>query len=184
MFSSCQDYFKIVFYFLILDHITRRLFIAENQDVLYCSCMRTLDVKSSPISATKEDYIRAIYILSESGKETGVTHIAKRLGLGKSTVSERMKELVKGGLVVADPYAQVELTKKGKDIGEKMTFKHRIIEVFLNDVLLVHKDNVHKEAEKLEHAFSDDVIKRLAKFLKHPVSDPHGTPIPKIKNWN
>jgi len=149
------------------------LFIAENQDVLYCSCMRTLDVKSSPISATKEDYIRAIYILSESGKETGVTHIAKRLGLGKS-----------GGLVVADPYAQVELTKKGKDIGEKMTFKHRIIEVFLNDVLLVHKDNVHKEAEKLEHAFSDDVIKRLAKFLKHPVSDPHGTPIPKIKNWN
>ena len=145
--------------------------------------MRTLEVKSSPISATKEDYIRAIYILSESDKDTGVTHIAKRLDLSKSTVSERMKELVKDGLVVANPYAQVELTKKGMSIGERMTFKHRIIEVFLNDVLNMPKNKVHEEAEKLEHAFSDEVIRRLAKFLKNPTSDPHGTPIPKIKDW-
>jgi DtxR family Mn-dependent transcriptional regulator len=146
--------------------------------------MRTLEVKNSPISATKEDYIRAIYILQESEKGTGVTQIADRLNLSKSTVSERMKELVKDGLVVADPYTQVELTKKGMNIGERMTYKHRVIEVFLNDVLKVPKDEIHAEAEKLEHAVSDDVILRLAKFLEHPTKDPHGTPIPKVKNWN
>lgn len=146
--------------------------------------MRTLEVKSTPISATKEDYIRAIYILSESEKDTGVTQIAKRLNLGKSTVSERMKELVKDGLVVAEPYAQIELTKKGAEIGKRLTFKHRIIEVFLNEVLHVPKNKIHAEAEQLEHAFSDDVIQRLEKFLEHPTKDPHGSDIPKVKNWN
>lgn len=65
-----------------------------------------------------------------------------------------------------------------------MTYKHRIIEVFLNDVLKVPKNKIHEEAERLEHAVSDDVIKRLAKFLEHPTSDPHGSDIPKIKKWN
>jgi len=146
--------------------------------------MRTLVTKDSPISATKEDYIRAIYILSESDEGTGVTHIAKRLNLSKSTVSERMKELVKDELVVAEPYAQVELTEKGAEIGKRLTYKHRIIEVFLNDVLHVPKNKIHDEAEQLEHAFSDDVIQRLAKFLEHPTKDPHGSDIPRVKNWN
>lgn len=139
--------------------------------------MRTKLPDRADITSTKEDYIRAIYILNKSARDTGVTHIAERLKLSKSTVSERVKELVRDGLVVAAPYAQVELTTKGATIGKKLTYKHRLIEVFLHETLKVPKDQVHAEAERLEHAFSDDVIKRLDAFLNHPTHDPHGSPI-------
>ena len=146
--------------------------------------MRTSVSRIGKITATKEDYIRAIYILGQATGGTGVTHIAKKLNLSKSTVSERLKELVRDGLVVADPYAAVSLTKKGSDIGIKLTYKHRLIEVFLYETLKMEKDLVHAEAERLEHACSDEVITRLAKFLHNPKSDPHGSAIPEIKNWN
>ncbi len=152
--------------------------------VVYSSYMRTSEGRIGKITATKEDYIRAIYILSQLTKGTGVTHIALKLKLSKSTVSERLKELVRDGLVVAQPYAEVTLTKKGLDIGTKLTYKHRIIEVFLHQTLKMKKELVHAEAERLEHACSDEVIKRLAKFLHNPESDPHGSAIPKIKNWS
>jgi len=151
---------------------------------VYSSGMRTLEVNKKAMTATKEDYIRAIYILEEVDGKTGVTKIADRLKLNKSTVSERVKDLAKEGLVVADHYTQVSLTKKGLDIGKKLTYKHRIIEVFLHDVLHIDKDKVHREAEVLEHAFSDEVIQRLTEFLNHPSNDPHGSAIPKIKDWN
>ncbi len=139
--------------------------------------MRTKIGATSPITSTKEDYVRAIYILQKSTKDTGVTNIAERLKLSKSTVSERVKELVRDGLATAAPYAQVELTAKGIGIGKKLTYKHRLIEVFLHETLKMPKDQVHAEAERLEHAFSDEAIKRLDEFLKHPTHDPHGSPI-------
>jgi DtxR family transcriptional regulator, Mn-dependent transcriptional regulator len=139
--------------------------------------MRT---KSSPlpsITSTKEDYVRAIYLLNASSQEVGVTTLAERLNLSKSTVSERVKELVRDGLATAAPYAQVTLTQKGITIGKKLTYKHRLIEVFLYETLKMPKHQVHAEAERLEHAFSDDAIARLDQFLKHPTHDPHGSPI-------
>ncbi len=139
--------------------------------------------QTKKITSTKEDYVRAIYILSQSNKNT-VTQAAKRLGLSKSTVSERIKELVRDGLAEADPASGVELTKKGFIIGAKLTYKHRIIEVFLHETLKMKKESVHAEAERLEHSISDEVIKRLAKFLHNPKNDPHGSLIPQIKNWN
>ena len=87
-------------------------------------------------------------------------------------------------MAVAVAYAPVTLTQKGVDIGEKLTFKHRIIEVFLHDVLKIEKEKIHAEAERLEHACSDEVIQKLAGFLNNPKSDPHGSAIPQIKNWN
>jgi DtxR family Mn-dependent transcriptional regulator len=145
--------------------------------------VRTIS-KETPLSATKEDYVRAIYTLEESSGSSGVTQIAGKLGLSKSTVSERLKDLVQDGLVIAEPYKEVVLTKEGVNVGKKLTFKHRTIEVFLNTVLKVPKNRVHAEAHLLEHACSDDVIQRLAKFLNYPESDPHGSEIPKIKNWD
>jgi DtxR family Mn-dependent transcriptional regulator len=146
--------------------------------------MRTNGVQSAHITATKEDYIRAIYILDTAQSETGVTDIANRLGLSKSTVSERVNELVNEGLVVSEPYGKVTLTKRGSEVGKKLTYKHRIIEVFLHNTLHIPKDKIHAEAERLEHAFSDDVIKRLATFLGNPTNDPHGSVIPKVTDWN
>lgn len=135
------------------------------------------------ITPTKEDYIRAIFVLRESGKQVGITSIANRLGLSKSTVSERIRELVRDGWVVAKPYGQVALTKEGENTGKKLTFKHRVIEVFLYETLKLPKEKVHVEAEQLEHAFSDDVIKRLAKFLGNPQIDPHGSSISNVADW-
>lgn len=142
-------------------------------------------MRTSPqLNTAREDYIRAIYLLSERGEAPGVTDVATKLKLSKSTVSERVRGLEEDGLVTALPYAAIVLTKKGSDVGRKLTYKHRITEVFLSEILKVPKDRVHAEAERLEHALSDDVIKRIAKLLKHPKTDPHGSVIPTIKNWN
>lgn len=143
--------------------------------------MRTMPPSKKAISNTREDYLRAIFTLNEASKKTGVTQIAEKLNLSKSTVSERLKDLAKDGLVVADYYAEVALTKEGQEIAKKLTYKHRLIEVFLHEVLHLDKSKVHQEAEHLEHAFSDEVIVRLAKFLNYPENDPHGSIIPQIK---
>lgn len=143
--------------------------------------MRTVPTKHQ-LSATREDYIRAIYLLGHASS-VGVTQIAEKLELSKSTVSERMKDLVQDGLITTSPYTAVELTAAGLKIAEILTYKHRIIEVFLHETLDVPKSKVHAEAERLEHACSDDVIKRLAKFLNYPIVDPHGTKINTPKNW-
>ncbi|MCA9362768.1 metal-dependent transcriptional regulator [Candidatus Kaiserbacteria bacterium] len=135
------------------------------------------------ISDTREDYIRAIYILDSGLDEVGVTQIAAKLKLSKSTVSERLRDLVRDGLVETKPYASVTLTEKGFNLGKKLTYKHRIIEVFLNETLGLPKSKVHEEAHRLEHAVSDEVIKRLAKYIGHPDTDPHGSKIPTIKDW-
>lgn len=139
---------------------------------------------SKVVSATREDYLRAIYLGGlEHGGKIGVTDLAAALKLSKSTVSGRVKALVEAGLVEASPYSDISLTTAGLDVAEKMTYKHRVLEVFLHDVLKVPKEQVHQEAELLEHSCSDVVIQRLAEFLKHPTHDPHGSAIPKIKNW-
>jgi DtxR family transcriptional regulator, Mn-dependent transcriptional regulator len=139
--------------------------------------MRTSPVVKRPVSATKEDYVRAIYLLQEQGDEPGIIQIAKRLNLSKSTVSERIKELTEVGLTVSKPYSTITLTPAGRALGKKMTYKHRLIEVFLHQTLKLPKDKIHQEAERLEHAFSDEAIKHLDSFLKHPTHDPHGSPI-------
>lgn len=141
--------------------------------------MRTLPALKRRVSPTHEDYIRAIYILQEKGKEPGIIQISKKLNLSKSTVSERIKELTADGLTISKPYSTVSLTKRGLELGKKMTYKHRLIEVFLHQTLKLPADKVHPEAERLEHAFSDEAIELLNKFLKHPTCDPHGSPIKK-----
>ncbi len=141
--------------------------------------MRTSPAVKKRISATREDYVRAIYILQEKGTVPGIIQIAHRLNLSKSTVSERIKELTKDGLTISKPYSTISLTKEGLALGKKMTYKHRLIEVFLHQTLKLPKETVHNEAERLEHAFSDEVIEHLDTFLKHPTHDPHGSLIKK-----
>ena len=141
--------------------------------------MRTNSSGSSP-SATQEDYLRAIYLLRERAEDLSVTNIAERLGLSKSTVSERLKELKRDGFIDQPFYGQVELTASGVKVGQKITHKHRLIEVFLHQTLRMPDKEVHAEADKLEHALSDAVIRRLGAFLDHPKTDPHGTDIPNL----
>src|SRR4051812_8823642 len=97
------------------------------------------------ISPTREDYLRAILRLEEDGK-SGTTEIARYLDLSKSTVSERMRDLMKTGLVSQSSYSPIRLTAKGRKIAEELTRKHRTIEVFLYSVLKVPRGKVHQEA--------------------------------------
>lgn len=141
--------------------------------------MRTLPALKRRVSPTHEDYIRAIYLLREKGIEPGIIQISKRLNLSKSTVSERIKELTADGLTISKPYSTVSLTKRGLALGKKMTYRHRLIEVFLHQTLKLPADKIHQEAERLEHAFTDETITLLDAFLKHPTHDPHGSLIKK-----
>ncbi len=135
-------------------------------------------MRTSRPGPVKEDYLRAMYKFVEEGtSEIPITALAKKLGLSKSTVTERVQELARDGFVKQDKYAPVTLTKMGLGIAKKITYKHRVIEVFLHNTLGMNMEKIHEEAHKLEHALSDEVTRLLAKFLNNPTHDPHGSPI-------
>lgn len=130
------------------------------------------------ITATREDYLRAIYRLEEKqGRAIKAVELAKDLHLAKSTISERLRELARAKLVKPQ-YSTLSLTVRGRALARTLTYKHRIIEVFLHNLLKIDKRKVHAEAHKLEHAFSDEAIKKLSRLLGNPSTDPHGALIP------
>jgi DtxR family Mn-dependent transcriptional regulator len=132
------------------------------------------------LTATKEDYLRAIYRLQEDGaSQVRAVDLASKLKLSRSTVSERLQELSRERLVNSPKYGTVSLTKKGVGIAANLTRKHRLVEVFLIKVLGMKPSEVHEEAHALEHALSDTVAARLEKLLGSPTTDPHGKRIPK-----
>ena len=129
-------------------------------------------------SASREDYLRAVYHLMEENNEVRSIDLADYLNVTKPSVSEMLKELSKEGLIGYKPYSKVKLTRKGHKIAQKLTSKHRIIERFLKDMLKANAKKIHEEAHRLEHAFSDDSIEKLRRLLGNPKEDPHGKPIP------
>lgn len=131
------------------------------------------------ITPTREDYVRAVFSLQEQGIQVRIIDIARYLHLARSTVSERIHDLEQARLIKTDRSGGIIFTAQGKKIAEQLTYKHRLIEVFLHKILHVDPKNVHAEAHKLEHAFSDNIITRLAKFLGNPKEDPHGKKINK-----
>lgn len=106
------------------------------------------------------------------------TSLAAKLGFSPSTVSEAVKKLTQQGLLTHERYGSIALTPAGHEIALAMVRRHRIIETFLVDYLGYNWDEVHDEAEVLEHAVSDRLIDGLADRLGNPVRDPHGDPIP------
>ena len=129
-------------------------------------------------SASKEDYLRGIYHLMEDNKEVKSVELADYLNITKPSVSQMLQELDKEGLIDYKKYSRLKFTDKGRKIAEKVTFKHRIIETFLKSMLKINSTEIHEEAHRLEHAFSDKSINRLRKMLGNPKLDPHGKPIP------
>ena len=129
-------------------------------------------------TAHKEDYLRGLYILEEEKKEIKSIDLAHYLNVSKPSVSEMVKELNKEGMVSYKKYSKIKFTAKGRKIAEKLTSKHRLIEIFLKNMLKINSRHIHREANRLEHAFSDESITKLRKFLGNPKKDPHGKPIP------
>ena len=135
----------------------------------------------SELSTSTQNYLKAIWGLKEwSSEPVTATLIAKQLGLKLSSVSDAVRKMAKQGLVSHTPYGSVELTELGRQYALVMVRRHRLLESFLVQALGYTWDEVHNEAENLEHAVSDMLIERVDKFLDYPTRDPHGDPIPTV----
>jgi DtxR family Mn-dependent transcriptional regulator len=130
-------------------------------------------------SAAVEDYAKAIYSLTGWGPETASTNdLAARLGVKPGSVSAMIKKLDEAGLVERVPYHGVRLTAEGTRVALGVLRRHRLLELFLAEVLDVPWERVHDEAEVLEHALSEDLTELISAKLGDPAFDPHGDPIP------
>lgn len=129
-------------------------------------------------SPAVEDYIKQIWKLLRAGRRATTKEIATRMGLGRGTVTGMLQYLAGRGLVEYEPYRGVQLTEAGTQLALRIVRRHRLIELFLVKTLGLGWEQVHLDAERLEHAFSDSLIERIDDFLGHPDVDPHGAPIP------
>lgn len=132
------------------------------------------------LSRSVEDYLKAIYGLCESGDAASTTAIAEALDIQPASVTGMIKRLAEAGLLEHVPYRGVRLTKRGVKEALRVVRRHRILETYLCERLGYSWDDVHKEAERLEHAASDDLIEKMAAALEFPKHDPHGAPIPTV----
>ena len=131
-------------------------------------------------SLTVENYIKAIFqICQASGGQAATGQLATALAVSPGTVTSMLKTLSESKLVTYTPYEGVRLTSAGSALALRVVRRHRLIELFLVKTLDLSWDEVHEEAEHMEHAVSDRLIDRIDAFLGHPASDPHGDPIPR-----
>ena len=131
---------------------------------------------------TLEDYLGAIFVIKERSmdEKDGIraVDIAKQLKISKASVSEMVAKLSRLGYIKSEKYSKIHFTKKGFEKAQKITHNHRLIEYFLRQVLKIDIEKIHKEAHLLEHAFSEETIKKLDDFLGNPVENPYGEIIP------
>lgn len=131
------------------------------------------------ITPVAQDYLKAIWSATEWGDAPLSTKsLAARMGTTAPNVTETVKRLAAQGLVEYQPYKPVTLTGKGREHAIAMVRRHRLLESFLAASLGYSWDEVHAEAERLEHAASDELIERIDQMLGRPTRDPHGDPIP------
>jgi DtxR family Mn-dependent transcriptional regulator len=130
------------------------------------------------LSGPVEDYLKAIYDLELVGAPASTNDIADRLAISPASVSGMVRRLADQGLVTHEPYRGVRLTEDGRRAALRTLRRHRILECYLTEVLGYPWDRVHAEAERLEHAASEELVERMASALGDPVQDPHGAPIP------
>ncbi|GKS82438.1 Cro/Cl family transcriptional regulator [Ligilactobacillus pabuli] len=128
----------------------------------------------------KEDYLKIIFELGGKQRKVSNKQIALSLDVAAGSVTEMVIKLVKEGLVTHVPYAGISLTAAGIELAEKLVRRHRLWETFLVSKLNYKLADVHDDAEVLEHATSDNLVKHLDDFLEHPKECPHGGMIPSI----
>jgi DtxR family Mn-dependent transcriptional regulator len=130
------------------------------------------------LSPPIEDYLKTVYLLREREGAATTTGIAAALEVTPASVTGMIKKLAELKLVRHTPYQGVELTKSGEKIALEMVRHHRLLELFLFEALGYAWDEVHAEADALEHVISEEFEERIAARLGNPTVDPHGDPIP------
>lgn len=130
------------------------------------------------LSRSVEDYLKAIYGISERGGTASTSAIAEALDVQPASVTGMVKRMAETGLLEHVPYHGVRLTDVGAREALRVLRRHRVIETYLCEQLGYSWEDVHDEAERLEHAASEGLVERMAAALEHPSHDPHGAPIP------
>ena len=135
--------------------------------------------KPSPeLTQPVEDYLKAIYELETLGAAAETNAIADMLRIAPASVSGMVRRLAEQGLITHERYHGARLTSAGRKAALRTLRRHRVIEAYLTSALGYSWDRVHDEAERLEHAASDELIDRMAAAIGEPETDPHGAPIP------
>ncbi len=130
------------------------------------------------ISHAMEDYLKAIYLLGQDDRKVSTSRLAENLKCSAASVTNMLQKLASLKLVQYRPYQGVDLTEAGARVALEVIRHHRLIELYLKEVLGYSWDKVHAEAEELEHVMSEELEERIDKALGHPTRDPHGHPIP------
>jgi len=134
--------------------------------------------RKSPISHAVEDYLKAIYSLSDSDLPVTTSKIARFMDCTPASVTSMLQKLSSLKLVKYMPYRGVKLTRSGRRVALEVIRHHRLLELYLSEVLGYSWDKVHEEADRLEHVISEEFEARIDEILGYPEIDPHGEPIP------
>jgi DtxR family transcriptional regulator, Mn-dependent transcriptional regulator len=125
-----------------------------------------------------QDYLKEIYKLSTGSSPVSVTALARRQGVSPASASAMVKKLAALSLAAHQPYGTITLTPAGEQVALEVIRHHRLLELYLAETLGVHVDDVHDEADRLEHVLSEELEARIDRALGFPTHDPHGDPIP------
>jgi DtxR family Mn-dependent transcriptional regulator len=125
-----------------------------------------------------ENYLKVVFEILEHDDRATTSAIAERMGIAPASVTAMLKKLAEVKLITYEPYQGVKLTRAGEKTALEIIRHHRLLELYLAEALDVPWDRVHEEAERLEHALSEDLEERISAVLGNPTVDPHGSPIP------
>jgi DtxR family transcriptional regulator, Mn-dependent transcriptional regulator len=130
------------------------------------------------LTAAMQDYLKAAYLLREHGQEITVLGLAQALDVSSPSVTSMVKRLASLGLLQHTAYSHIQLTPAGEAVALEVVRHHRLLELYLAEFLGMPWEDVHAEADRLEHHISEDLEERIAERLGQPTFDPHGDPIP------
>ncbi|TMD98130.1 MAG: metal-dependent transcriptional regulator [Chloroflexi bacterium] len=136
--------------------------------------------RRSAFTRSQQDYLKALYLLRGEERPVPTRELAQRLGISSPSVSEMVTRLTAQGLVEHDRYRGQQLTREGRRVALELVRHHRLLEMFLVQVLGYSWDEVHDEAERLEHVISERMEQRIFELLGRPELDPHGHVIPTL----
>jgi DtxR family Mn-dependent transcriptional regulator len=140
--------------------------------------------KQAPLSDAIQDYLKSIYKLQTAGGSVSIGALARDQSVSPASASAMVKKLAALDLLEHEPYGRAHLTEAGERVALEVIRHHRLIELYLAETLGLHVDEVHDEADRLEHAISEELETRIDRALGYPTHDPHGDPIPDADlNW-
>ena len=136
------------------------------------------------LSESIQDYLKSAYKLQAAHERVTIGALAKDQDVSPASASAMVKKLAALGLLQHEPYGGALLTEAGERVALEVIRHHRLLEIYLAETLGVHVDDVHDEADRLEHVISEELEARIDRALGFPTHDPHGDPIPDADlNW-